>query len=92
PPPDKDILAVVSRGGRPDLAMDALAEVRAATLFIVGGNDVIVLDLNQHAYDRIKAPKALEVVPGASHLFEEPGTLERAAALAATWLRQYLAR
>jgi len=83
--------AVVSRGGRPDLAGDALPRVAAPTLLIVGGNDTLVLDLNRQALERIGAEKRLEVVPGASHLFEEPGTLERVAILAAGWFTRPLA-
>jgi pimeloyl-ACP methyl ester carboxylesterase len=84
--------AVVSRGGRPDLALDALARVRAPTLLIVGGRDLQVLELNEEARDAMIAPVELVVVPGATHLFEEPGTLERVAALAAVFLRRHLSR
>jgi len=80
-----DVGAVVSRGGRPDLAGDALPRVRAPTLLIVGGRDEVVLDLNRRAYDRLTCKKQLEVVPGATHLFEEPGALDQVAALAADW-------
>ena len=79
------VRAVVSRGGRPDLATDALPLVRAPTLLIVGGHDEIVLDLNERAQATMTAESLLEVVPGATHLFEEPGTLERVAALASDW-------
>lgn len=82
--------AVVSRGGRPDLAGDALSRVAAATLLIVGGLDEVVLDLNRRALERIDAAKRLEIVPGATHLFEEPGALERVAVLASDWFRHYL--
>ncbi|HSU82024.1 MAG TPA: dienelactone hydrolase family protein [Thermoanaerobaculia bacterium] len=83
--------AVVSRGGRPDLAADALGRVLCPTLLIVGGRDPEVLDLNRRAYDRMTAAvKRLEVVPGATHLFAEPGTLERVADLAAGWFIHYL--
>jgi alpha-beta hydrolase superfamily lysophospholipase len=82
--------AVVSRGGRPDLAGDALDRVRAPTLLIVGGRDPVVLDLNRQAYERLRTEKKLEVVPGATHLFEEPGTLERVAELAIDWFTQHL--
>ncbi|HET9212908.1 MAG TPA: dienelactone hydrolase family protein [Thermoanaerobaculia bacterium] len=82
--------AVVSRGGRPDLAADALGRVQCPTLLLVGGRDPEVLDLNRRAYDRMTAVKRLEVVPGATHLFEEPGTLERVADLAAGWFLHYL--
>ena len=79
------VTAVVSRGGRPDLASDALGEVRAPTLLIVGGNDVTVLDLNREALAMLNPESRLEVVPGASHLFEETGALERVAELARDW-------
>jgi len=82
--------SVVSRGGRPDLAGDALERVLAPTLLIVGGADDVVLELNQRALERLRAPKVLEVVPGATHLFEEPGALERVAELAAGWSTRYL--
>lgn len=83
------IAAVVSRGGRPDLAADALAHVRAPTLLIVGSADTMVLQLNQRALEQITAPKHLAVVPGATHLFEEPGALEQVARLAGSWLVQH---
>ena len=79
------ISAVVSRGGRPDLAWNGLAAVRAPTLLIVGGADRVVLDLNQDAAARLRCPSELVVVPGATHLFEEPGALEQVAGLATTW-------
>ena len=83
--------AVVSRGGRPDLAGDALPRVRAPTLLIVGGDDVPVIGLNRIALERIgAAAKDLVIVPGASHLFEEPGALEEVARLAADWFARYL--
>ncbi|HXE58080.1 MAG TPA: dienelactone hydrolase family protein [Gemmatimonadales bacterium] len=82
--------AVVSRGGRPDLALEALDDVRAPTLLIVGGDDWPVIPLNRQAYDRLRAVKAMEIVPGASHLFEEPGTLARVAELARTWFIRHL--
>ncbi|MGE5309246.1 MAG: dienelactone hydrolase family protein [Deltaproteobacteria bacterium] len=82
--------AVVSRGGRPDMAEPDLGRVKAPTLLIVGGNDPEVLELNRKAYDMITAPKELSVVPGATHLFEEPGTLEQAAKLASDWFARYL--
>ena len=85
-----EVGAVVSRGGRPDLALAELPNVRAPTLLIVGGDDTQVIALNREAYAALRAPKALEIVPGASHLFEEPGTLDRVAHLAAAWFRQYL--
>lgn len=87
----KVVQAVVSRGGRPDLAGGkALTEVRCPTLLIVGGNDDVVIELNQQAYALLDCPKQLEIVPGATHLFEEPGTLEQVATLAADWFRRYL--
>ena len=84
------IRAVVSRGGRPDLAGDALPRVRAATLLIVGGRDETVLGLNRRACEALTCEKRLEVVPGATHLFEEPGALEQVTALAADWFRRQL--
>jgi Dienelactone hydrolase and related enzymes len=85
------IAAVVSRGGRPDLAgPQALTLVRAPTLLIVGGRDDGVIDLNRQAYDLLRCEKQLEIVPGATHLFEEPGTLELAAEHAARWFEQHL--
>jgi len=85
------VRAVVSRGGRPDLAgADALARVVAPTLLIVGGDDPQVITLNRQAYALLQCTKALEIVPGATHLFEEPGTLEQVAVLAATWFRRWL--
>ena len=86
----KEIGAVVSRGGRPDLADQALGKVLAPTLLIVGGEDHGVIELNKKAYDRVKAEKQLEIIPGATHLFEEPGTLEEAARLAAEWFKRHL--
>jgi len=80
-----DISAVVSRGGRPDLAMQHLAEVRSPTLLIVGGLDTVVLDLNRAAQAAMNCESRLDVVPGASHLFEEPGALDRVASLARDW-------
>ena len=85
-----DVSAVVSRGGRPDLAGDALPMVKAPTLLIVGGLDYPVIDMNRWAYRRLNVEKELVIVPGASHLFEEPGTLERVAQLAADWFQTYL--
>lgn len=87
--PDR-VTAVVSRGGRPDLAMDCLPGVQAATLLIVGGLDIEVLALNRQALRLLNTPKRLEVVPGASHLFEEPGALGSVAVFAASWFEQYL--
>jgi putative phosphoribosyl transferase len=82
--------AVVSRGGRPDLAGEALPLVEAPTLLIVGGNDEPVIRMNEEAFARMSAEKELEIVPGASHLFEEPGALEEVARLAADWFRGHL--
>ena len=87
---DSPIGAIVSRGGRPDLAADALPKVAAPTLLIVGANDATVLDLNRSAFDRLICHKRLEIVPRATHLFEEPGALERVAEVAAEWFTQYL--
>jgi dienelactone hydrolase len=84
--------AVVSRGGRPDLAMSALKRVQSPTLLIVGGLDDVVIELNRQAYGELMAEKKLAIVPGATHLFEEPGTLEEAARLAAAWFKQHLAK
>ena len=84
------IAAVVSRGGRPDLAGAALPHVKAPTLLIVGGDDVPVIGMNREAYDQMSAERRLEIVPGASHLFEEPGTLEQVARLARDWFQRYL--
>lgn len=82
--------AVVSRGGRPDLAMPVLERVESPTLLIVGALDDIVIDLNRKAYAKLKAEKHLAIVPGATHLFEEPGTLQEAARLAAKWFERHL--
>ncbi|MGH9456596.1 MAG: dienelactone hydrolase family protein [Thermoanaerobaculia bacterium] len=87
--PDR-IAAVVSRGGRPDLAGEALPRVKAPTLLIVGGNDEPVIEMNQEAYDRMNCVRELKIVPGATHLFEEPGTLEEVARLARDWFTQHL--
>ncbi|ARO88463.1 hydrolase [Nitrosospira lacus] len=86
----ENIMAVVSRGGRPDLAGDYLREVMAPVLLIVGENDPQVLDLNKWALAQLNAQSKLEVVPNATHLFEESGTLEAAALLAAQWFRDHL--
>jgi dienelactone hydrolase len=86
------VSAVVSRGGRPDLAgADALPRVRAPTLLIVGGRDTEVIALNRQAYAQLGCEKALQIVPGATHLFEESGTLEQVAAHACDWFRRWLA-
>ena len=84
------VAAVVSRGGRPDLAGDALGEVEAPTLLVVGERDAQVIELNQAAYAQLHCEKELVLVPRATHLFEEPGTLAQAAALAADWFRRHL--
>jgi putative phosphoribosyl transferase len=84
-----EIKAVVSRGGRPDLAGNALGKVIAPTLLIVGGEDHGVIELNKRAYDILKAGKQLKIIPGATHLFEEPGALEEVARLAAEWFEKY---
>jgi pimeloyl-ACP methyl ester carboxylesterase len=82
--------AVVSRGGRPDLAGDSLGRVKAATLLIVGSNDKPIMPLNEEAYYLLHCERALRIVPGATHLFEEEGTLERAAEMAAEWFAGHL--
>jgi len=87
-----DIRAVVSRGGRPDLAGEDLPDVRAATLLIVGGFDDVVIELNHQAYEKLHCEKSLKIVPGATHLFEEAGTLEQAANLANAWFFNYLCK
>jgi dienelactone hydrolase len=84
------IRAVVSRGGRPDLAWAALERVQAPTLLIVGGRDDVVIGLNQRAYARLHVQKQLIIIPGATHLFEEPGALPEVARLAAEWFSRYL--
>ncbi len=89
---DDVVGAVVSRGGRPDLAGGAMPEVKAPTLLIVGGQDTTVLALNREALSRLNAEKELVIVPGATHLFEEPGALEEVARLAAGWFLKYLSR
>src|SRR5207302_7304310 len=88
--PGAGIAAVVSRGGRPDLARPRLAAVTAPTLLIVGGRDEVVLDLNQRAQAELRCENGLAVVPGATHLFEEPGTLDAAAGLARDWFLSHL--
>jgi pimeloyl-ACP methyl ester carboxylesterase len=84
------VRAIVSRGGRPDLAGSALRNVRAPTLLIVGGNDVQVIELNRFALAALRCEKELVIVPGATHLFEEPGTLLEAASLAREWFQRHL--
>jgi putative phosphoribosyl transferase len=85
-----NVKAVVSRGGRPDLAEPYLPSVTAPTLLIVGGHDELVIEMNQAAYDLLTCEKKLVIVPGATHLFEEPGTLEQVAEHASRWFQQYL--
>jgi dienelactone hydrolase len=87
---DDNIRAVVSRGGRPDLAGHSLQKVKAPTLLIIGSLDSQVIDLNRKAYDQLLCEKKMEFVKGASHLFEEPGTLHKAATLAADWFDHHL--
>ena len=82
--------AVVSRGGRPDLAGDSLPKVQVPTLLIVGGNDDIVIELNEMAPDQMRCEVKLEIVPGAAHLFEEPGALEKVAKLATDWFVNHI--
>jgi len=82
--------AVVSRGGRPDLAGEALERVTAPTLLIVGGNDIPVISLNEEAFETLRGEKALRIVPGATHLFEEPGALEKVARMASEWFSNHL--
>ena len=86
----QDVGGVVSRGGRPDLAGDALPKVQAPTLLIVGGNDDIVIELNEMARDQMRCEVKLQIIPGATHLFEEPGTLEQVAKLASDWFSLHL--
>jgi putative phosphoribosyl transferase len=86
----EEIGAVVSRGGRPDLAGDALPKVKSPTLLIVGGLDYPVIRMNEDAYSQLRCEKELKIVPGATHLFEEPGTLEEVANLAAAWFQRHL--
>jgi len=86
----QDVGAVVSRGGRPDLAGEALPKVQAPTLLIVGGDDDIVIELNEQARDRMRCEVKLEIVLGATHLFEEPGALERVAQLASDWFVNHI--
>jgi putative phosphoribosyl transferase len=86
----EDVGAVVSRGGRPDLAGSALSRVKAPTLLIVGGNDYPVIPLNRVALDQMQGIKTMEIVPNATHLFEEPGALEEVARLARDWFLEYV--
>jgi alpha-beta hydrolase superfamily lysophospholipase len=85
------VFAVVSRGGRPDLAGTSLPRVKASTLLIVGGEDTPVIEMNENAFRQLRMEeKTLEIVPGATHLFEEPGALEKVASLARDWLQREL--
>ncbi len=86
----EDIKAIVSRGGRPDLVLDYIPKVKAATLLIVGELDEYVIELNKIAYEKLKAEKELIIIPGASHLFEEPGKLEEVSRLAKDWFLKFL--
>ena len=86
----QEVGAVVSRGGRPDLAGEALPKVNAPTLLIVGGDDDIVIELNEQARDRMRCEVKLEIIPGATHLFEEPGALEKVAKLASDWFVNHI--
>jgi putative phosphoribosyl transferase len=85
-----EIFAVISRGGRPDLAMSELPKVHAPTLFIVGSLDYNVIQLNQKAFQQLSCEKKLEIIPGATHLFEEQGTMEKVCVLATSWFKKYL--
>ncbi|MBI2330109.1 dienelactone hydrolase family protein [Candidatus Daviesbacteria bacterium] len=85
------VRAIVSRGGRPDLAIDEINHVRSPTLLIVGENDPEVIKLNQEAYLKLNTTKKLEIIPGATHLFEEPGTLRKVAEISRDWFKKYLA-
>ena len=87
----ENVAAVDSRGGRPDLAADCLHQVRSPTLLIVGGNDDVVIDLNEQALALLNCPKEMVIIPGATHLFPEPGALEEVARLATEWFLRYLA-
>ena len=88
----KDVRTVVSRGGRPDLAMEHLRKVKVPVLFIVGGKDTVVLELNKKAMQQVPAEKTLEIIPGATHLFEEHGKLEQVAKLSADWFLAHLSQ
>ncbi len=85
-----DVSAVVSRGGRPDLAVDWLGSVRAPTLLIIGGDDFGVIDLNEQALELLSCEKRIEIIPGATHLFEEPGTLDQVVEQAGRWFESHL--
>ena len=88
----QEVGAIVSRGGRPDLAGEALPKAQAPTLLIVGGNDDIVMELNEMARDQMRCEVKLEIIPGATHLFEEPGALEQVAKMASDWFSLHLTR
>lgn len=88
--PGNRIGAIVSRGGRPDLAMMVLGRIKSPTLLIVGGDDDVVIGMNRDAYMHIKCEKEMSIIPGAGHLFEEPGTLEQVAKQAAKWFKEHL--
>lgn len=90
--PGANVAAVVSRGGRADMAAERLAKVKTPTLLIVGGNDDVVIDLNRQAQAQLQCENQLVVIPGATHLFEEPGALEQVAELACNWFLKYLPR
>jgi alpha-beta hydrolase superfamily lysophospholipase len=85
------VRAIVSRGGRPDLAGAALTNIEASTLLIVGGEDPVVIKMNEEAFARLDCTKEMRIIPGATHLFEEPGALEQVALMAADWFENYLA-
>jgi putative phosphoribosyl transferase len=87
----EDVGAIVSRGGRPDMAGAVLGKVRAPTLLIVGGDDAGVVELNEQAFAKLQCEKSLEIVPGATHLFEEPGALDQVIDLAQQWFTRHLA-
>ena len=87
---ENKISAIVSRGGRPDLAATEVSDLNTPTLLIVGGNDRIVIELNSMVFDKIRTDKKMEIISGATHLFEEPGALEEVARLAAEWFKKYL--
>ncbi|WP_282074294.1 dienelactone hydrolase family protein [Maribacter aquivivus] len=87
---EETIKAVVSRGGRPDLALNDINKITAATLLIVGGNDEVVIELNEKAYQKLQCQRKLEIIPNASHLFEEPGKLNEVAQISASWFAMYL--